>query len=80
MSSQEFKSLIGMWSIDVTLFKEWESAALILTDEFLNLLSGARFLISELVAGEGKDLKTLVTILLVDFTQLSIVHLRQSSK
>ena len=65
-------------SINVDLLEERIRGAFALR-KLLDIFVAARLLPAELVAGEGKDLEALATILSVQLVELSIVELGQPS-
>ena len=71
--AQTAVDFIGVFPVDFALCEEGESGAVTFTGELFDLRVGALFLLSKLVAGEGKDFETLVPILLIQICQLSVV-------
>lgn len=65
--------------VDIYLGEERELGLVYLFNEGLDLGVAPRLMIHELVAGEGKDLQSLVSILVVQLDKLSIVLARDSS-
>ena len=79
MESQIFVGLVSVDAVDVDLGEEQKLGSVLLLGELLDRLVAAWLLLLELVAGEGKDLQALVSILFVDLHKLSIVLLCQPS-
>ena len=78
-AAQKPEHFIGVLAVDVALGKHGEGGAVALPRIFLDFRVRPRFLVSELVAGEGKDFETLVSILRVQICQLTVVRLCESS-
>ena len=70
---------VGVLAVDVALGEHGEGRLVALFGELFDLAVCAWFLPSELVAWEGKDLETLVSILPVEICQLLVVFFRQAS-
>ena len=77
MESEELEDLMGVGPIDRHLVEERESGALSHSRKGLDLLARAGLLRAKLVAGEGKDLETLLLILLVESLKLCVGLLRE---
>ena len=77
--AQVAKDCVRVATVHVALGEHGESSVVALSRELLYLCVRAWFLPSKLVAGEGKDLETLLSILLVEIRQLSVVVRRQAS-
>ena len=79
IATQEAVNFICVWSVYLTFSEHGECGIVALSSKLLYLSVSARLLPSELVAGEGKDLETLLSILLVEIRQLSVVVRRHAS-
>lgn len=77
--AEEFVYLAGVLSIHVSLRKKREFGSIEVTSECLNLGVGAWLLSHELVAGECKDLESLVPIQFVQTRHLCIGLVGESS-
>ena len=71
--------LVRVLPVDLAFSEHGERGIVALSGELLNLCIRARFLPPELIAGEGKDLETLLSILRVEICQLSVVVRREAS-
>ena len=65
--------LVRVLPVDLALGEHGKRGIVALSGEFLYLCIRARLLPTELIAREGKDLETLLSILLVEICQLSVV-------
>ena len=79
VAAQVAVDLIRVSAVHFTLGEHGERSIVALSCELLYLCVRAWFLPSKLIAGEGKDLKTLLSILPVEVRQLSVVVSRQTS-
>lgn len=79
VAPQELINGAGIIPVDVDLGEHGELGAVEIFSEGLDLSVGSGLLPQELVAGEGKDLKSMLSILLVQFDQLNIVLVGESS-
>ena len=77
--SQVLVHFVSVGAIDVDFLEDRELSSILLSGKSPDLLVGARLLLHELVAGEGKDFESLVLQLAVHVHQLSVVGVRQSS-
>ena len=68
ITAQETKDLICVLAVHLALGEHWERGTVAFTGELLYLRVSARFLPTELVAREGKDLETLLSILPIDIS------------
>ena len=59
--------------VDLAFREHGERGIVALSSKLFYLCVCARLLPSELIAGEGKDLETLLSILLVEVCQLSVI-------
>jgi len=81
LSLQERIKLPGLRAVDVPLLepREFIFRSEFALHEFQNLLFGTRLLSPKLVAREGKYLESPRAVQIVQFTELDIVHIRQTS-
>ena len=79
IAAQVAVDFICVAAVHLTLGEHGERSIVALSCELLYLCVRAWFLSSKLIAGEGKDLETLLSILLVEVRQLSVVVGRQTS-
>ena len=79
MVSQEDKQWMCVFTIDLNLFKDWEFGIEVFINKLSNLLKGSTFLAEELIAGEGQDLESFWTKLLMHLHHGLIVGTGQSS-
>lgn len=70
---------MSMFTVYFNLLHHWELNVEVLGDEFLNFSRGAALLAKELVAGEGKDLKPLISPPVVSLNHFFIVVRGKSS-
>ena len=75
---QVLVQLVGIFAVDVNLFKERELDLLAL-GKLINLLITAILLHEKLIAGKCKDLQTTVLVLLINLNQLLVVLLSHAS-
>ena len=79
IAAQVAVNLIRVAAVHLALGEHGERSIVALSCELLYLCVRAWFLPSKLIAGEGKDLETLLSILLVEICQLSVVVGRHAS-
>ena len=70
---------MSLFTINVNLLEDGESCSVSALDLLFNFSFSVRFLPAELVAGEGKDLETLIFVLLVDLNHFFVVRVGQTS-
>jgi len=79
IAAQVAPDFVCIRAINLTFGEHGERGVVTLSCELLYLCVRAGFLPSKLIAGEGKDLETLLSILLVEICQLSVVVGRHAS-
>jgi hypothetical protein len=79
ISSEVKIRLAGIWSIHVGLLHNGEFCTVSITNETLDLLIGAGFLVHKLVAGVCKDLEALVSVFLMQRNHLVVRAISDAS-
>ena len=79
ISAQELIDRVSLWSIDINLWKHGELDIVFCGGPFFDRGVITRFLFPKLVGGEGKNLETLLSVLLMELNQFFVVLVRQAS-
>jgi hypothetical protein len=70
---------VSVFAIDLDLLEHGELNVVLPLGPFLDLSLCARLLVHKLIAGECKDLESLLAILLVQLNHFPVVHICQTS-